>query len=135
MNGPLPAPLSPPYYAGACADRCPACGKGSPVYPVYLRQAPTCSHASEPTGQIRARMARPGYRADPRFRFSRRLTFIVSMKVALRSWLSLSALGAFAIGAVLFPANRIKGASLASSADAANSLVQSTSGFKFGLIL
>ncbi|MBU2607597.1 MAG: DUF983 domain-containing protein [Alphaproteobacteria bacterium] len=89
--------------------RCPACGKGR-LFTGYLRQAPTCSHCGEPTGQIRAEDGPPWLTVLILGPLLAPLTFIVSMKVALPLWLSLSALGAFAIGAVLFLLPRIKGA-------------------------
>ena len=89
--------------------RCPACGKGR-LFSGYLRQAPACSHCGEPTGLIRAEDGPPWLTVLILGPLLAPLTFIVSMKSTLPLWLSLPALGAFAIGTVLFLLPRIKGA-------------------------
>tara|TARA_R110000765_G_C18878514_1_gene601824 strand:- start:496 stop:861 length:366 start_codon:yes stop_codon:yes gene_type:complete len=88
--------------------RCPACGKGH-IYVGYLRQATICSHCGEPIGLIRAEDGPPWLTVLILGPLLAPLSYIVSMKSPAPLWISLLALGAFAIGAVLFLLPRIKG--------------------------
>ncbi len=106
----MPHPSDPgltPILRGL-RGRCPACGKGR-LFSGYLRQEAACSHCGEPTGLIRAEDGPPWLTVLILGPLLAPLSYIVSMKSPAPLWISLIALGGFAIGAVLFLLPRIKG--------------------------
>lgn len=105
---PYPRPMSTSILRGL-RGRCPACGHGH-VFEGYLKQAPTCSDCGAPLGLIRAEDGPPWFTVLILGPFLAPITFLVSMNGSGPLWLSLPALGAGAVGAVLVLLPRVKGA-------------------------
>lgn len=107
---PSPAPL-PAWrrVLRGLGHRCPECGRGK-LYARYLKQVESCAACGAPIGRIRAEDGPPWLTVLMLGPFLAGLTFISSRQESWPLWITLPALGAFAILAVLMLLPRIKGA-------------------------
>lgn len=109
-GAPSPAPL-PAWrrVLRGLGHRCPECGRGK-LYARYLKQVEACGVCGAPVGRIRAEDGPPWLTVLVLGPFLAGLTFISSRHENWPLWITLPALGAFAILAVLMLLPRIKGA-------------------------
>ncbi|MFN3912997.1 DUF983 domain-containing protein [Hyphomonas sp.] len=96
------------YIARGLCGRCPACGRGK-LFAGYLKQAPGCTACGAATGDIEAEDGPPWLTVLMLGPALAALTFISARHEDWPLWARLSALGVFAIGAVLVMLPRIKG--------------------------
>ena len=106
-TAPPPSPLLP--VLRGLGHRCPECGRGK-LYAHYLKQVEACSVCGAPIGRIRAEDGPPWLTVLILGPFLAGLTFISARQESWPIWITLPALGAFAILAVLMLLPRIKGA-------------------------
>ncbi|MFN4183745.1 MAG: DUF983 domain-containing protein [Hyphomonas sp.] len=109
---PAPSPAKMPAWRPllrGLRHRCPACGQGK-LFARYLKQVDSCAVCDAPIGRIRAEDGPPWLTVLILGPFLAGMTFISARQDSWPIWITLPALGAFAILAVLMLLPRIKGA-------------------------
>ena len=107
----LPPAKTPPWRCllRGLAHRCPECGRGK-LYARYLKQVDACAACGAAIGRIRAEDGPPWLTVLMLGPFLAGMTFISARQESWPIWITLPALGAFAVLAVLMLLPRIKGA-------------------------